>query len=356
MLKRLDGRLIPDTLARAHVATTRPCASTSTATTQVSERVLPALRDLRRQPTAARGGSEPDRCAPAPDDPMVARARRRRLLPGRVAQPHHAAGAGARAQRRWRRAKGRKSLILVSEGFIYDPNLDEFKHVTQASRRANVAIYFLDTRGPGGHARLHDGASSGPPSTPQDIGAAFAETLRGGRRARSRWPPTAAASPSRTPTTSAGASSASPTRRAATTCSATPRRTPRATAASARSRSSWRAARACEVRARKGYFAPLRRRQDGLRAEEAGARSRDPGRARLAVRGETAIPLRMTSYVVRRDARWARRARWWRPTSTSATSRFEEKEGRFLDTLRVPAGGRPPRERRVLPLRPEGRR
>ena len=23
--------------------------------------------------------------------------------------------------------KGRKSVILVSEGFIYDPNLDEFK-------------------------------------------------------------------------------------------------------------------------------------------------------------------------------------------------------------------------------------
>ena len=33
--------------------------------------------------------------------------------------------------------KGRKSLILVSEGFIYDPNLQEFKRVAQAARRAN---------------------------------------------------------------------------------------------------------------------------------------------------------------------------------------------------------------------------
>ena len=33
-------------------------------------------------------------------------------------------------------AKGRKSLILVSEGFIHDLNLDEFKRVHNASRRA----------------------------------------------------------------------------------------------------------------------------------------------------------------------------------------------------------------------------
>jgi len=43
--------------------------------------------------------------------------------------------------------KGRKSLILVSEGFIYDPNLDEYKKVTEASRRANTAIYFVNSRG-----------------------------------------------------------------------------------------------------------------------------------------------------------------------------------------------------------------
>jgi VWFA-related protein len=44
-------------------------------------------------------------------------------------------------------ARGRKSVILVSEGFIYDPGLDEFKRIEQASRRANAAVYFLNTRG-----------------------------------------------------------------------------------------------------------------------------------------------------------------------------------------------------------------
>jgi VWFA-related protein len=72
--------------------------------------------------------------------------------------------------------RGRKSLILVSQGFIYDPNLDEFKRVVQASRRANVAIYFLDTRG---LSDMPDGFSAefGPAIPDQDIGAAFTESF-----------------------------------------------------------------------------------------------------------------------------------------------------------------------------------
>jgi hypothetical protein len=71
--------------------------------------------------------------------------------------------------------RGRKSLILVSEGFIYDPNMDEFKQVVQASRRSNVAIYFLDTRGLEGMPEAMT-AEFGPPIDSQDIGAAFSET------------------------------------------------------------------------------------------------------------------------------------------------------------------------------------
>ncbi|MCG6924718.1 MAG: VWA domain-containing protein, partial [Acidobacteria bacterium] len=40
--------------------------------------------------------------------------------------------------------RGRKSLILVSEGFIYDPNMPEFRAVNDASRRANTVIYFVN--------------------------------------------------------------------------------------------------------------------------------------------------------------------------------------------------------------------
>jgi VWFA-related protein len=42
---------------------------------------------------------------------------------------------------------GRKSLILVSRGFIHDAKGEEFKRVLEASRRSNAALYFLDARG-----------------------------------------------------------------------------------------------------------------------------------------------------------------------------------------------------------------
>ena len=43
--------------------------------------------------------------------------------------------------------RGRKSLILVSAGFIWDSNIDEFKRVARAARRANTAIYFVNAEG-----------------------------------------------------------------------------------------------------------------------------------------------------------------------------------------------------------------
>ena len=190
MLKRLDGRLIPDTAPdrmtdyeamRIHVYRDQ----------QVEAARGPPVRDLRRQPP---------RGATAEPEPLYARRRShgpRRAPPRSTSSPSPATGSRCEvlervAPRRWPPNKGRKSLILVSEGFIYDPNLDEFKGTMQASRRSNAAIYFLDTRGPGGHARLLDRGVRAR-HRHADIGAAFLDRCRR-RRARSRWPPTAAAS------------------------------------------------------------------------------------------------------------------------------------------------------------------
>jgi len=71
---------------------------------------------------------------------------------------------------------GRKSVVLVSEGFIYDPNLDEFKDVKEASRRSNAPIYFLDTRGLEG-LPVYMSAEVGPPLEGPDLGRAFLDTL-----------------------------------------------------------------------------------------------------------------------------------------------------------------------------------
>ena len=69
--------------------------------------------------------------------------------------------------------KGRKSVILVSEGFVYDPNLNDFRKVNAASRRANAAIYFVNARGLQGMP-VEFSAQFGPPQPDQDIGFTMA--------------------------------------------------------------------------------------------------------------------------------------------------------------------------------------
>ncbi len=46
-------------------------------------------------------------------------------------------------------AQGRKTVILVSTGFVFDQELEEARQVIAASRRANAAVYFVDLRGLG---------------------------------------------------------------------------------------------------------------------------------------------------------------------------------------------------------------
>ena len=43
--------------------------------------------------------------------------------------------------------RGRKTLVLLSGGFVHDPRLSGFRDVVAAARRANVVVYFIDARG-----------------------------------------------------------------------------------------------------------------------------------------------------------------------------------------------------------------
>jgi VWFA-related protein len=54
------------------------------------------------------------------------------------------------------REKGRKSIVLVSEGFILSPRIVESRSVTQAAMHANAALYFVDAR------RMNLGAAEYP--------------------------------------------------------------------------------------------------------------------------------------------------------------------------------------------------
>lgn len=46
--------------------------------------------------------------------------------------------------------RGRKTLLLVSEGFVMDGSQPEFRELIQAARRANAAVHFVDAREAGG--------------------------------------------------------------------------------------------------------------------------------------------------------------------------------------------------------------
>lgn len=46
--------------------------------------------------------------------------------------------------------RGRKNILLVSEGFILDRSQTEFRELVQAARRGNTAVHFLDAKGPEG--------------------------------------------------------------------------------------------------------------------------------------------------------------------------------------------------------------
>jgi VWFA-related protein len=43
--------------------------------------------------------------------------------------------------------RGRKTVVLFSEGFIRDSRLEEYQDVIRSAQRSNVAIYFVDVRG-----------------------------------------------------------------------------------------------------------------------------------------------------------------------------------------------------------------
>jgi len=77
--------------------------------------------------------------------------------------------------------KGRKSLVIVSDGFVYDTHLDGFRKVVDASRRANTAIYFVNSRGLEGLPVGMD-AETSTILPGEDLGFAFsqeAETTEG---------------------------------------------------------------------------------------------------------------------------------------------------------------------------------
>jgi VWFA-related protein len=173
LLKRFDGRLYydfaPDRITeyeamRIHIFNDK----------QIEERVS---RRFETYGAHARGNSQStgDTGLGAEGDPLV-RGRAAEIYYQAVTRNRITLQVMQRALEALAGVRGRKSMVLVSQGFIFDPNLDEFRRVVQASRRGNAAVYFLDSRGLGG-LPVEFSAEFGPALPDQDIGATLLQDL-----------------------------------------------------------------------------------------------------------------------------------------------------------------------------------
>jgi VWFA-related protein len=173
MVKTFDGRLIPD-MSPERMSDYEAMRIHVYRDPQVVERVLRRYETYGVTQAMQRSSSDSMRAGTS-DDPYVT---------GRAAEVYFQANTRVRttldvlerALNGLAGARGRKSLILVSEGFVHDINVDEFKRVNNAARRANTAIYFVNARGLEGVPAAMT-AQFGPALPEQDVGFAFAETF-----------------------------------------------------------------------------------------------------------------------------------------------------------------------------------
>jgi len=173
LLKRLDGRLIPDT-GQDRMSDWEAMRIHTFRDGQVISRVA---RRYEQYGVTQQMMNNSDRSSTidGQDDPYVT-ARATDVYFQATARNRITLESLERALSSLISTKGRKSLILVSEGFIYDPNLDEFKRVVEASRRSNAAIYFLNAKGLEGMP-VYMTAEFGPPLPEQDVGFALSESF-----------------------------------------------------------------------------------------------------------------------------------------------------------------------------------
>lgn len=173
MVKTFDGRLIPD-MSPERMSDYEALRIHIYRDPTTVERVLRRYETYGVTQAMQRSSSDSMRTGTS-DDPYVT---------GRAAEVYFQANTRLRqtldvverALNGLAGARGRKSLILVSEGFIHDINVDEFKRVNNAARRANTAIYFVNARGLEG-VPVAMTAQFGPALPEQDVGFAFAETF-----------------------------------------------------------------------------------------------------------------------------------------------------------------------------------
>jgi len=329
LLKRLDGRNIPD-MSPERMSDYEAMRIHVYHDTQVAERVARrfetyGVTQRMSQDSGSRGGGG----LGIENDPMVS-ARASDVYFQSLTKNRITLEAMERALNAFVGTKGRKSMILVSEGFIYDPNMDEFKRIQIASRRANVAVYFLDTRGLGGLSE-YASAQFGPPIADQDAGAGFMEHLEASEGAESIAADTGGFSVKNTNDLNKGIKRIADETRSYYLIGYNPNNI--ALDGRFHKIEVKVAGKAIDIRARKGYYAPL---PDGSRSVLDQKKKAGPDPVFQAALDspfeEPAIPMRMTSHVF--DETLLGKANVLVSADIDLSSfGFVEQDGRFVDTL-----------------------
>ena len=179
ILKRLDGRYVPDP---------SPDRITEFEAMRIEEYQdeQMAYQVQRRFDSYGAVGQEKDARGVRPADavsstpgmiPEVVRMRAREVHELARSRDKITLEVLARAMESLSGIRGRKALILVSQGFVYDVQLAAMKEAVVASRRYNVPVYFIDTRG---LQALPDAftAAFGRPIEVQDVVAVLADLSR----------------------------------------------------------------------------------------------------------------------------------------------------------------------------------
>jgi len=150
ILKRLDGRYVPDPSpdritdweALRIMAYDDPDVGYSV------QRRFDAYGSMGRERTGDRRYADATRTGSSVGiiDPYV-RSRAQDAYLKAVSRRRITMSVMTRALRSLAETRGRKAMVLVSQGFVYEPDFTEMKELVEASLRVNVPIYFIDTRG-----------------------------------------------------------------------------------------------------------------------------------------------------------------------------------------------------------------
>jgi len=150
ILKRLDGRYTPDSSPDRITdwEALRIMAYDDPDVAYAVQRRFDSVGSMGRESSGDRQYSDSTRTQSSVGiiDPYV-RTRAQEAYLKALSRRRITMAVMTRALRALAETRGRKAMVLVSQGFVYEPDLAEMKDLVEASLRVNVPIYFIDTRG-----------------------------------------------------------------------------------------------------------------------------------------------------------------------------------------------------------------